>query len=153
MLAILETIQNANLNTSEGSPLQKVLKALADMPSKINAASKVSLKAREILISSSLPSYEERRLQMEKILVSSVTTSYYGESGGGHKQPSIDILNELSNSRFTVYDVLSFFFKHEDPWVVLASLTVYVLRAYREYSILDIRMSFPSLRLSSSISV
>jgi len=66
---------------------------------------------------------------MEKILTSSVTTSYYGESGVGHRNPSVDILNELSNSRFTVYDVLSFFFKHPDPWIVLASLTVYVLRA------------------------
>lgn len=48
-------------------------------------ASKVSLKAREILISCALPSYEERMLQMEKILHSSVTTSYYGESGDGHR--------------------------------------------------------------------
>lgn len=56
-----------------------------------------------------------------------------------HRNPSIDILTELSNSRFTVYDVLSHFFKHEDQWIMLASLTVYVLRAYREYSILDIR--------------
>lgn len=71
--------------------------------------------------------------------MSSVTTSYYGENGDGHRNPSIDILAELSNSRFTVYDVLSYFFKHPDPYVVLASLTVYVLRAYREYSILDLR--------------
>ena len=140
ILAVLEAVKTAQLvSMGDGSVLQQTLKSLADLPSKLTQASKVSLKAREILISSSLPSYEERRLQMEKILTSSVTTSFYGESGAGHRNPSIDILTELSNSRFTVYDVLSYFFKHNDPWIVLASLTVYVLRAYREYSILDIQ--------------
>jgi acetyl-CoA carboxylase/biotin carboxylase 1 len=140
LLLVLEHIKDSDiLHTPEGASLQKVLKTLADLPSKIPAASKVSLKAREILISCSLPSYEERHNQMEKILTSAVTTNYYGESGNGHRAPSIDILAELSNSRFTVYDVLSSFFKHDDPWIILASLTVYILRAYREYSILDMQ--------------
>lgn len=140
MLSILELIKDSEfLHSPEGANLQKVLKTLADMSSKSPAASKVGLKAREILISCSLPTYEERRLQMEKILTSAVTTNYYGETGGGHRAPSIDILAELSNSRFTVYDVLSSFFKHDDPWIILASLTVYILRAYREYSILDLQ--------------
>lgn len=34
MLSVLDTVKSANVNTSEGSALQKVLKALADMPSK-----------------------------------------------------------------------------------------------------------------------
>lgn len=130
ILSLLEHVKSSGLvHQNERAQLQQILKSLADLPAKLTQATKVSLKAREILISSSLPSYEERRLQMEKILVASVTTSYYGESGGGHRSPSIDILAELSNSRFTVYDVLSSFFKHNDPWIVLAALTCYVLRA------------------------
>ena len=39
----------------------------------------VSLKAREVLILGQMPSYEERRVQMEAILRTSVTTKYYGE--------------------------------------------------------------------------
>ena len=39
----------------------------------------VSLKAREVLILGQMPSYEERRIQMEAILRTSVTTKYYGE--------------------------------------------------------------------------
>lgn len=86
ILALLDLVKATQLaSVSEGTDLHRVLKALADLPSKAAQANKVGLKAREILISASLPSYEERRLQMEKILVSSVTTSYYGESGGGHR--------------------------------------------------------------------
>lgn len=45
----------------------------------------VALKAREVLISTQLPSYEERAVQMEQILKSSVLTSYYGEHRLGHR--------------------------------------------------------------------
>ena len=39
------------------------------------------MKAREVLISCQMPSYEERRAQMEAILKASTTNSYYGEPG------------------------------------------------------------------------
>lgn len=45
----------------------------------------MALKAREVLISTQLPSYEERAVQMEQILKSAVVTSYYGEHGLGHR--------------------------------------------------------------------
>jgi len=41
----------------------------------------VSLKAREVLILGQMPSYEERRIQMESVLKNSVSNTYYGESG------------------------------------------------------------------------
>ena len=47
----------------------------------LRSSTQVSLKAREVLISCQMPSYEERRAQMEGILKSSVTNSYYGEQG------------------------------------------------------------------------
>lgn len=35
------------------------------------------------------------------------------------RTPSADILKELSDSQYTVYDVLPSFFNHHDPLVVL----------------------------------
>lgn len=45
------------------------------------SSTQVSLKAREVLIACQMPSYEERRAQMEGILKASITNSYYGEPG------------------------------------------------------------------------
>jgi len=36
--------------------------------------------------------------------------------------PSAEVLKELSDSRYTVYDVLPAFFNHEDPMVTLGNL-------------------------------
>lgn len=47
------------------------------------SSAQVALKAREVLILGQMPSYEERREQMEKILRNSVSNSYYGESMNG----------------------------------------------------------------------
>jgi acetyl-CoA carboxylase/biotin carboxylase 1 len=78
-------------------------------------------------------------VQMEQILKSSVLTSVYGEHGSGHRYvlmvfaprlgrngsfawyrvPTAEILRELSDSRWGVYDVLPTFFSHEDEWVAL----------------------------------
>lgn len=47
------------------------------------SSTQVSLKAREVLILGQMPSYEERKEQMEKILRNSVSNNYYGESMNG----------------------------------------------------------------------
>jgi acetyl-CoA carboxylase/biotin carboxylase 1 len=94
---------------------------------------KVSLKAREILIQCALPSLEERTAQMEHILRSSVVESRYGETGWDHREPSLQVIKEVVDSKYTVFDVLTLFFAHEDPWVSIAALEVYVRRAYRAY--------------------
>jgi hypothetical protein len=35
------------------------------------------------------------------------------------RTPSVEVLRELIDSRYTVYDVLPTFFDHEEPWVSL----------------------------------
>ncbi len=73
-----------------------------------------------------MPSYEERLGQMEAVLKNSVTHQYYGEQENTARTPSAEVLRELSDSRYTVYDVLSAFFEHEDPMVSLGKLSVHI---------------------------
>ena len=71
------------------------------------------------------------------------------------RTPSTEILRELTDSRYTVFDVLPAFFANADPWVTLgmalflagwcypliffeAAFEVYVRRAYRAYTLLSI---------------
>ncbi|RMY29774.1 hypothetical protein D0866_08463, partial [Hortaea werneckii] len=46
-----------------------------------------------------------------------------------------DIIKEVVDSKYTVFDVLPHFFVHQDPWVSLAALEVYTRRAYRAYQL------------------
>lgn len=57
---------------------------------------------------------------METVLKNSVSNNYYGEPGqSGSRSPSADVLKELSDSRYTVFDVLPAFFSHSDALVSL----------------------------------
>ncbi|KAG0694582.1 acetyl-CoA carboxylase [Suillus ampliporus] len=137
VLAIIDYVKTGGLPVSNAeSRLYQVLNDLAALESKSSIP--VSLKAREVLILGQMPSYEERLIQMEAILKASVTSSVYGESGAVNRAPSAEILRELSDSRYTVYDVLPAFFSHTDPVVTMAAFEVYVRRAYRAYSLLSI---------------
>ena len=109
------------------------LRKLTDLESR--ATAKVTLKAREVLIQCALPSLEERESQMEHILRSSVVESKYGETGWDHREPNLDVIREVVDSKYTVFDVLPKFFGYHDPWVSLAALEVYVRRAYRAYNL------------------
>lgn len=102
------------------------------------ATAKVALKAREMLIQCALPSLEERSSQMEHILKSSVVQSSYGESKRQHREPDLDVLKEVVDSQYTVFDVLPLFFAHSDPWIGLAALEVYIRRAYRAYTVKEV---------------
>ncbi|KAI2642937.1 acetyl-CoA carboxylase [Xylaria nigripes] len=113
--------------------LKPVLRKMAELDSRSTA--KVSLKAREILIQCALPSLEERTAQMEHILRSSVVENKYGETGWEHRQPNLEVIKEVVDSKYTVFDVLSAFFAHHDPWVSAAALEVYIRRAYRAYNV------------------
>ncbi|EPX74755.1 acetyl-CoA/biotin carboxylase [Schizosaccharomyces octosporus yFS286] len=113
-----------------------ILRKLTDLDSR--ATAKVSLKARELLISCAMPSLSERFSQMEHILKTSVVESHYGDSEFAHRPPNLEILKELIDSKYTVFDVLPAFFCHPDPWVSLAALEVYVRRAYRAYAVLEL---------------
>lgn len=131
VLALLEVVRASKCDISK--QYGSILKRLAELESRSTA--KVALKAREILIQSSLPSINERAGQMEHILKSSVVESRYGEQDWSHRAPNEEVLRELIDSRFTVFDVLPLFFAASDPWVSLAALEVYVRRAYRAYSL------------------
>ncbi|KAF2803362.1 uncharacterized protein BDZ99DRAFT_576252 [Mytilinidion resinicola] len=115
---------------------KSTLKKLTELESRQTA--KVSLKAREVLIQCAMPSLEERTSQMEHILRSSVIESRYGESGWDHREPDFDVIKEVVDSKYTVFDVLPQFFAHSDPWVALAALEVYTRRAYRAYQLKEI---------------
>ncbi|ORZ00046.1 acetyl-CoA carboxylase [Lobosporangium transversale] len=135
VLALLDQIKP----TSSGGALDKffspVLKKLAELTGRLT--SKVSLKARELLIHVQLPSFEERQHQMEKILRSSVTEEIYG---GEHEErmPNYENIKELVDTTYTVFDVLPNFFYHESLHVRVAAFEVYCRRAYHAYDILDI---------------
>ncbi|KDE05599.1 acetyl-CoA carboxylase [Microbotryum lychnidis-dioicae p1A1 Lamole] len=137
ILALLELVKESSesLQVIEAT-FAPVLKELADLDSK--ATSKVSLKAREVLIHCQLPSLDERLVQLEQILKASVTQTTYGESAVVPRAPRADILKDVIDSRFTVFDVLPTFFRHADQWVGLAALEMYVRRAYKAYNIINI---------------
>ena len=125
-----------------GQHLKPILKKLTELESRSTA--KVTLKARELLIQCALPSLEERLAQMELILRSSVVESRYGETGFDHREPDLSVLKEVVDSKYTVFDVLPRFFIHQDVWVTLAALEVYVRRAYRAYTIKGMQYNAPS---------
>ncbi|KAG8851514.1 acetyl-coenzyme-A carboxylase [Tulasnella sp. 330] len=137
VIALLDIVSSSGVWTSTGDDeLTVVMKELASLESKSTTA--VALKAREVLISTQLPSYQERATQMEQVLRMSITSGYYGESSINKGTPSTEVLKELTDSRWIVYDVLPTFFNHDDQWIALASLEVYVRRAYRAYALLSL---------------
>ncbi|TFK29759.1 acetyl CoA carboxylase [Coprinopsis marcescibilis] len=137
VFAILDYVKTSNLNVSNvDGPLYQVLQGLAALEAKSSTA--VSLKAREVLILGQMPSYEERLGQMESVLKNSVSSHYYGEPDSSTRTPSAEVLKELSDSRYTVFDVLPAFFGHQDPMVRLAAFEVYIRRAYKAYSLMSL---------------
>ena len=134
VVAILDLYKPNKPNTPNVAKyFRQVLRKLTELESR--ASTKVTLKAREVLIQCALPSLEERENQMEHILRSSVVESRYGETGWDHREPDLEVLKEVVDSKYTVFDVLPKFFGHHDPWVSLAALEVYVRRAYRAYTL------------------
>lgn len=115
-----------------------VLSALASLQNKSSAP--VALKAREVSINVHLPSIADRAAQMELILKAAVIAATYGGEDKYHT-PSLDVLRELSDSQYTVFDVLHSFFGHSQPYLAYASLCTYVLRAYRAYYATDFQYS------------
>ncbi|KAI9780799.1 MAG: acetyl-coenzyme-A carboxylase [Peltula sp. TS41687] len=134
VLAILDEYRPNKPNVGDvAKHFRPSLRKLAELESR--ATAKVALRAREVLIQCALPSLKERATQMEHILRSSVIESRYGETGWEHREPNLEVLKEVVDSKYTVFDVLPIFFGHSDPWVSLAALEVYIRRAYRAYSL------------------
>ncbi|CCH45634.1 acetyl-CoA carboxylase, putative [Wickerhamomyces ciferrii] len=135
ILAILKHYQPLCQQNSEvADALRNVLKKIVELESRPTA--KVSLKAREILIQCALPSIKERSDQLEHILKSSVTQTSYGELSGGHREPQLEVLKDVIDSKYVVFDVLTQFLVHPDPFVASAAAEVYIRRAYRAYNVI-----------------
>lgn len=115
-----------------------VLKKFVDLESRTTA--KATLRAREILIQCSMPSIKERCDQLEHILKSSVITNKYeGSMVAEHKMPDDSVLRDIIDSKYTVFDVLTQFLTSADPWVAAAAAEVYIRRAYRAYSVTEVK--------------
>lgn len=138
ILAIFNEYQPSTVDSVNiAKYLKSSLKNIVELESR--STQKVVLKAREILIQCSLPSLKERSDQLEHILRSSVVETTYGEIGYERRTPKLEVLREVIDSRYTVFDVLDQFFAHSDPYIVLAALEVYVRRACRAYTILELK--------------
>ncbi|KAG5461488.1 MAG: acetyl-CoA carboxylase, partial [Olpidium bornovanus] len=98
----------------------------------------VALRAREILIHSQLPAYDERMEQTEKILVNATTVNVYG-GGVEFRLPALDSIRDLIRTHHLVFDVLPNFFSPPSEYACLAALEVYVRRAYNAYHVISLR--------------
>ena len=136
MMVLLEHIRTEASQGAVDMHFAPLLRDLASLDNK--ACAKVALKAREVLISCQMPSLSERQAQMEQILKAATSSSHYGETRAGGREPDAEVLRELIDSRYTTYDVLPAFFNHSDSWISLAALESYVRRAYRAYNITNI---------------
>lgn len=114
--------------------ISRALHSLASLEGKATAP--VALKAREVSLARDLPSLDDRKMQMESILKASVMSSVYGSDSEYH-EPDFNTLRELSDSQYTVYDVLHAFFDSSLPHLAFAALVTYVLRAYKAYEVVD----------------
>ncbi|KAI9293200.1 acetyl-CoA carboxylase [Neoconidiobolus thromboides FSU 785] len=134
IILLLSQINFESSTDSANCIYTPVLKNLASLSTRGTA--KVALKAREMLIHSQLPSYEERYNQMNTILLNSVTMSYYG-GGCDLRSPSFDTLKDLVVTNFNVEDVLQNFFFSENLYLRMAAMEVYARRSYHAYEILE----------------
>ncbi|XP_071943409.1 acetyl-CoA carboxylase-like isoform X2 [Antedon mediterranea] len=89
--------------------------------------SKVSLRARQVLIAAHQPSYEVRHNQVESIFLNAI--DMYGH------QFCPDSLKKVIMSETAVFDVLPSFFYHSNEVIRRAALEVYVRRAYIAYEV------------------
>ncbi|XP_052244589.1 acetyl-CoA carboxylase-like isoform X1 [Dreissena polymorpha] len=88
---------------------------------------KVALKARQVLIQAHQPPYELRHNQMENIFLSAV--DMYGHDF------CPESLQKLIFAESAIYDVLQEFFFHNNAFVRVAALEVYIRRAYIAYEL------------------
>ncbi|KAI3661152.1 hypothetical protein MP638_005589 [Amoeboaphelidium occidentale] len=117
-----------------------ILKKIAQLSSP--SVSRCSQKAKEHLLHSFVPSYEERSASIESILEKAVRGSNGGNNSmkiHSYRIPSIEMLREIIYSNYTIFDVLTPFFFHNNYWVQLAALEAYIRRAYKDYNLKNVR--------------
>lgn len=112
--------------------VNQILLELAGLQSKESLP--VALKARAVSIEASLPSLKDRSKQMETILKASTMSASYGGTAEIHN-PVRSVLHEVTDSPYSVFDVLHSFFTHPEVHLAYAALATYILRAYRAYDV------------------
>ncbi|GME67315.1 unnamed protein product [[Candida] boidinii] len=139
IIAILQNYQSVFQNSPDAvNVFRKPLQKIVELDSRSTA--KATLKAREILIQCAMPSIKERSDQLEHILKTSVVETRYGESTSTHrKTPDFEIIKDVIDSKYIVFDVLTQFLCSSDPWVASAAAEVYIRRAYRAYSVAELK--------------
>lgn len=91
-----------------------------------------------------MPSIAERTEQLQHILKTSVISSKFGEIGvPQHTLPSMPVIQDIIDSKYTLFDVLTPFLCSPDQWVAAAAAEVYVRRAYRAYSVQGVKHEIP----------
>ncbi|GAV27655.1 acetyl-CoA carboxylase [Pichia membranifaciens] len=143
IIAILENYQSILKNSPTAVEVfRKPLKKIVELDTR--ATAKATLKAREILIQCSMPSIAERTEQLQHILKTSVISSKFGEIGvPQHTLPSMPVIQDIIDSKYTLFDVLTPFLCSSDQWVAAAAAEVYVRRAYRAYSVQGVKHQIP----------
>ena len=82
ILALFDHIKSQGSSYVDAQ-MQTVLGKLASLEGRSSIP--VSLKAREVLIMTQMPSLNERSVQMEQVLRTAVSSSYYGETNAAHR--------------------------------------------------------------------
>lgn len=136
ILVLLDHIKREGNQAALDPSFSGYIRDVANLDSKATAV--VALKAREVLVSVQVPSLSERQTQMEQILKTSITSSHYGERRLNNNEPDQQVLRELIDSHYTIYDVLPAFFLDQTASLALAALETYIRRAYRAYKIENI---------------
>jgi acetyl-CoA carboxylase/biotin carboxylase 1 len=139
IIEILNNYQSVLKNSQVAVDIFKTpLKKIVELDTR--ATAKATLKAREILIQCSMPSIAERTNQLEHILKTSVISSKFGEIGvPEHTLPKMPVIQDIIDSKYTLFDVLTPFLCSADPWVAAAAAEVYARRAYRAYSVQGVK--------------
>eukprot|EP01129_Flabellula_baltica_P005744 TRINITY_DN2099_c0_g1_i1.p1 TRINITY_DN2099_c0_g1~~TRINITY_DN2099_c0_g1_i1.p1 ORF type:complete len:2139 (-),score=550.43 TRINITY_DN2099_c0_g1_i1:13-6429(-) len=115
-VALLNFWSNSNdLNDDE----KELISRLASLSNR--RAAEVAIKARKIVMQNQIPSFEKRKLDMEIAITESLK--------------SISMLQDMVSDQHTLFDVLSTFFFHSSQDVRLASVEIYLRRAYAAYTI------------------
>ncbi|KXS21117.1 hypothetical protein M427DRAFT_93711 [Gonapodya prolifera JEL478] len=111
-----------------------ILKNLAGLTSP--TATKVALRARELLIYTTLPTYRERYAAIEAKLSKAIIPVANGRSDDGSPVPHSSVhirssdLVDLINANYSILDVLTSFFYHPDVNMRQAAYYTYVFHTY-----------------------
>ncbi|KAJ3215866.1 acetyl-coenzyme-A carboxylase [Dinochytrium kinnereticum] len=107
---------------------------LCERASRLHSAStsKVSIKARELLIRISMPTFKERYDGIHNIIRSAVDDSKLNSFNYGQ-------LSGLITANYAILDVLPSFFYHSNVGVRSLSLYAYILHTYQAYTVTSVR--------------